>query len=317
MQSLRSLGTACVLGIAVSACSSSNTLTGVAPGTASQTQASYISALRGWTSPDRKKPKTFLYVSEPSQSSAGLVDVFSVPKYSLVRQITAGIDKPEGLASDAEGNLYVADLDADTVTVYRPRGRSPSLTLKVPDGPLDVAVGSNGYVYVGDVAGDVDVYRPGATSPKLRLTNPSLTRVAGVAVTSSNDVYADGESGYSSYYTPAVVEFTKARRSGKNLGLTGLYGRLAGVMLADNDLIVTDFDSDEILTYPLGQTSSTSAISVPCPDRPAINNAENEIYVPETCSEDAVGVYDYPSGTLVTNLPIGGTGAALSQVPSF
>jgi hypothetical protein len=318
MQSLPSLVTACALAIAVTACTSSNALTGVPPGSASQTQASHVSTLRGWMSPNWKKTKTLLYVSEPSQSSPGLVDVFSVPQYSRVGQITGGIDKPEGLATDAEGNLYVADLDANEVTVYRPRKTSPSLTLKVPDGPLDVAVGSNGYVYVGDEAGAVDVYRPGATSPRLRLTNPSLTRVAGIAVTSSNDVYAAGETGYgSSYYTPAVVEFTDARKSGKSLGLTGLAGRLTGVMLANNDLIVTDFDSNEILTYPLGQTSPSSTISVPCPDRPAINKAETKIYVPETCSEDTVGVYDYPSGTLVTNLPIGGTGAALGDVPRF
>ncbi len=260
--------------------------------------------------------KTLLYVSEPSQSSAGLVDVFSVPEYSLVGRITDGIDKPEGLARDTEGNLYVADLDSNAVTVYRPRSTRPSLTLNVPDPPLDVAVGINGYVYVGDEAGAVDVYRPGATSPRLRLTNPSLTRVAGVAVTSSNHVYADGESDYSSY-TPAVVEYTNTTRSGKNLGLRGLVGRLAGVMVANNDLIVTDFDGNEILTYPLGQTSPSSTISVPCPDRPAINKIENKIYVPETCSEDTVGVYDYPSGTLVTDLPIGGTGAAFSRVPRF
>lgn len=267
-------------------------------------------------SPDTRKTKTLLYVSR-TLSSTGLVDVFSVPKYSLVREITDGIDKPEGLAIDSEGNLYVADLDSNAVTVYRPRGTSPFLTLNVPDSPLDVAVGSNGYVYVGDEAGDVDVYQPGATSPRLRLTNPSLTRVTGVAVTSSNDVYADGESGSSSSYTPAVVKFTNAARSGKNLGLTGLVGTLAGVIVADHDLIVTDFDSNEILTYPLGQTSPSSTISVGCPVRPAINKAENKIYVPETCSYFTVGVYDYPSGTLVTNLPIGGTGAALSHVPRF
>ncbi|MGA2759389.1 MAG: hypothetical protein ABSF08_03570 [Candidatus Cybelea sp.] len=265
-------------------------------------------------SPDRKKTKTgLLYVSEPSQSSAGLVDVFSLPKYSPDGQITDGIDKPQGLAIDTEGNLYVADLDSNAVTVYRPRGKVPSLTLNVPDSPLDVAVGSNGYVYVGDEAGGVDVYRPGAKSPTLRLTNPSLTRVAGVAVTSSNDVYADGGSAGSNYYTPAVVEFTTATRAGKNLGLTGLVGRLGGVIVADHDLIVSDPDSNEILTYPLGQTSPSSTISVPCPDRPTINKAENKIYVPEACSKDTVGVYDYPSGTLVTNLPIGSTvtGAAL------
>jgi hypothetical protein len=90
--------------------------------------------------------------------------------------------------------------------------------------------------------------------------------VDGVAVSSSNDVYAAGED-YSSYMSP-VVEFTNATGSGTNLGLTGLYGQLAGVIVAGDDLIVTDFDADEVVTYPLGQTSPSSAITVYCPEPP-------------------------------------------------
>lgn len=318
MQRLLSLGTACVLGIAVTACSSGNALTGVTPGSASQTQASRTSTLRGWMSPDGKIAKRLLYVSVDISGSLHFVNVFSVHddarRESLVGQITDGIDQPEGLAVDTKGNLYVANLDSNTVTVYGPRETKPSLTLNVPDRPLDVAVGSNGYVYVGDEAGGIDVYPPGATSSSRRLTNSSLTVVAGVAVSSSNDVYAAGGSDNSSYATAAVVEFAKAKGSGKNLGLTGLYGRLPGVIVTGNDLIVTDFDAGEILTYPLGQTSPSSAISVDSPVRPALTEAEHKIFIPSTDSGNT-GVYDYPSGTFVTNIQVGDTGAAFSHVP--
>jgi hypothetical protein len=256
-----------------------------------------------------------LYASVNISGTQHFVNVFWVHddarRESLVGQITDGIDQPEGLAVDTKGNLYVANFDSNTVTVYGPRKTKPSLTLNVPEPPLDVAVGSNGYVYVGDEAGGVDVYPPGATSSSRRLTNSSLTEVPGVAVSSSNDVYAAGGSGYSSYTTPAVVEFAKARGSGKNLGLTGLSGRIPGVIVTGNDLIVTDFDADEILTYPLGQTSPSSTISVVDLVRPALSNAEHKIYVPSTYSGDT-GVYDYPSGTFVTNIHDADTGAAFS-----
>ena len=318
MQGLRSLGTACVLGIAVTACSSSSALTGVTPGSASQTQASHISTLRGWMSPDSKIAKRLLYVSV--SGSQGFVNVFSVHdgarKESRIGQITDGIDQPEGLAVDTKGNLYVANLGSNTVTVYGPRKTTPSLTLKVPDPPLDVAVGSNGYVYVGDTAGGVDVYPPGATSSSRRLTNSSLAVVAGVAVSSSNDVYAAGSSGNSSYATSAVVEFAKAKGSGKNLGLAGLYGRLPGVIVTGNDLIVTGFDAGEILTYPLGHTSPSSTISVDSPVRPALTKAEHKIFVPST-GYGNTSVYDYPSGRFVAHTHDGDTGAAFSHVPRF
>jgi hypothetical protein len=275
--------------------------------------------LRGWMSPDAKKTKKLLYFSQYT-GGPGLVDVFSVPKYSFVGTITDGIDGPEGLAVDKKRNLYVANLNSGTVTVYARGETSPSLTMNVPHGALDVAVRlSNGYVYVGDAAGSVDVFPPGATSRTRRLTNPSIAyRVGGVAVSSSGDVYAAGESRYGSdHYTPAVVEFANAKGSGKNLGLVGLVGELAGVIVDDHYLIVSDYGGSKILIYPPGQTSPSSTISVSDPDRPAINKAENKIYVPES-SNSRVGVYGYPNGTFVTNIPTAGSpeGAALSPAPT-
>jgi sugar lactone lactonase YvrE len=117
---------------------------GVTPGSAGQTQTSHISTLRSWMSPDGKKTSRFLYVSEPGQSAAGRVDVISVPKHSLVAKITHGIDKPEGLAVDTNGNLYVANLNSDTVTVYHPRRTRPSLRLDVPDPPSTLRLEATG-----------------------------------------------------------------------------------------------------------------------------------------------------------------------------
>lgn len=299
-------GIACVLNIAVAACSSSNVPTSVTAGSPSQTHAAvHISNLRGWISPDAKKQK-LLYVSDE------IVEIYSVPKYSLVGQITEGIDEPDGLAVDKHGNLYVANYLGRTVTIYRPGETSPSLTLTEPDYPVDVAVGSNGYVYACDLNGGVDVYQPGATYPIRRLTNPDVAHVLGVAVNSSNDVYAAGENMH--YSSPAVVEFAKARGPGKNLRLTGLYDP-AGVIAEDKYLIVSDVDEGLILIYAPGQTSPSSTFTAPYPERSAINKAENEIYIPEhDYYPYQVGVYDLPSGTFVTTVSVGGYpgGAALS-----
>jgi hypothetical protein len=266
-------------------------------------------------SPDAKKKNRRLYVSDYID---GIVDVFSVPKYSLVGQITRGIKEPEGLAVDTEGNLYVANRGAGTITVYKRRGTRPSLTLTDSDGPLDVAVGKHGYVYASDYYGGIEVYAPGATSPIRRLTSPNLIEGAfGVAVSPSNNVYADGDGSGNS---PAVVEFVNAKGSGKNLGLQSLVGTLTGLIVDHNYLIVSQCcaSSPGILIYPPGQTSPSSSISVDNVIHPAINKTENKIYVPTAVS--IVGVYDYPSGMFVTNIRLSGSlpyasGAALSPAP--
>jgi hypothetical protein len=180
-------------------CSGSQPPEAIPPSAVASARTAHISAPRGWMSPDRKKAKTLLYASGVITTGLGFVDVFSVPKYSLVGQITDGINWPEGLAVDKNGDLYVTNLFSNTVTIYQPGGTSPSLTLTVPNEPADVAVGSNGYVYVAEGYADgIDVYPPGATSPSRRLTNPDLDYgVGGVAVSSSNDVYADGSASFS------------------------------------------------------------------------------------------------------------------------
>lgn len=301
---LRLFGVACALGITVAACSASNASTTVTPGAAVRTQG-VGSTLRGWMSPDVKKENNLLYVSCDE-----VVDIFSVPKYSLVGQITDGIFLPGGLTIDRHRNLYVANLNG-TITVYPLGATTPSLTLTDLKGVLDVAVGRNGYVYAGGFGGDIDVYPPGATTPVRQLSNPVLRhRVTGVAIGASNNLYATGLK--RAFSDPAVVRFTNARGAGKNLGLTGL-DYPAGVIFDDGNLIVSDFRLSKILTYPLGQRSPSGTISVGEPQGSAINRAADEIYVPNDISQ-VVDVYDYPSGTLVTTIPIvgGSRGAALS-----
>ena len=273
---------------------------------------SHISVLPGWMTPDKKKKqKKLLYVSDEGQ---GFVEIFRVPSYSMVGEITSGMNEPEGIATDKKGNLYVANLGGPTVTVYKPGTTIPSRTLSEPDGPDDVAVGSNGYVYAADVDGGIDVYPPGATSPSSRLTSSDLAYgVYGLGVDGSNNVYGGGFGAAGA----AVVIFPNASGSGTNLGLTGLDDPTGVLIDNKNDVVVSDFEQEAILIYPPGKTSPSSTITVPDPDRSALNKTEGEIFAPEG-DYSGVGVYDYPSGTPVASIPIGGfaSGTALSPAPT-
>lgn len=299
MKTLRLFGMVCVLGVAVTACFSSNAPTGVTPGATSQMQRVAVSALRAWMSPGTTQTE-LVYVS---CTSIGEIAI----KYengTYIGSITDGISEPEGLATDNSGNLYVANAGSSRITIYQPGETSPSLTLIDPHPPNDVAVGSNGYVYASDNHGGIEVYAAGATSPTHRLANAALRRkVSGVGVDASNNVYATGfgPSG------PAVVKFANGSGSGANLGLTGL--KLpAGVIIDDNDnLILTDKGRRKILIYAPGQTSPSRTINAFVAGDPvhsALNKAENLIAVPQT--DEYVAMFDYPSFKYVTIYTAGG-----------
>jgi hypothetical protein len=266
------------------------------------------SSIHGWIAAG--KNESLLYLSEPNDD---LIDIFSVPKYHLVGQITDGLDNPDGIAIDQNGTLYVSNYFASNVTVYKHGQITPSLTLSDPYQPDAVAVAKNGYVLVGDYLGGVGVYPPGATSMKARLmsTAPFLSSVLGVAVDASNNVYAAGTNGY----VAAVVKYANMKDAGKNLGLTGL--KLPTNVLLDKqgDLVVSDIDENLINIYPPGQTSPSSTISIGQPDRIAFNQKQNYLYVPQG-EYNLVSIFTYPGGSRVKWIETGGSaGAALYPAP--
>jgi hypothetical protein len=310
VQRLRFAGITLVVGIAVTACSSSGALTGAVP--APNSVLSRVSANPGWISRNAENAKELLYVSDTGQ---GMVDIFSVPSYSMVGQITKGIDLPEGVATDNNGYLYVANFQGGTVTVYKPGQTSPSRTLPDAHEPEAVAVAANGYVYVGDLGGGIDVFPPGAKSPSQRIAKPALDYgVLGLAVDSLNNIYGAGDG----VYGPVVVEFYHASQGGgTNLKLTGL-DVPAGVLIdSERNIVVSDVARSKILVYAPGRKKAYPTFAVPTPEGSALYRSEGLVYAPEAAN-NGVGVYKYPSGSLVTTIAIGHftAGAAVGPAPN-
>jgi hypothetical protein len=113
----------------------------------------------------------YLYVAD---QWANRIDIFlrDDPGKGVVDSISRGVSNPDGLWIDSTGNLYVANEDEslnDRVTVYAKGGRKP---IRVYRGAIfcasDVAVASDGTVYVADPCGNgyngrVHVFRHGST----------------------------------------------------------------------------------------------------------------------------------------------------------
>jgi hypothetical protein len=251
-----------------------------------------------------------LYVSDELNN---VIDMYSVPAYSKVGQISNGIEDPEGITTDRNGNLYVANFFNGTVTIYKPNTISPYRTLIESHATEDVAVATNGYVLAGDGAGGVDVFAPGATSPNTRLTNSGISSVFGVGVDTNNNVYAAGINASSK---GVVIKYNDMSGGGTNLGLQDLASPHGVLIDKHNNVVVSDAVAGEIFIYPQGKTSPSSEISVSNANRSALNQQGNLIYVPRGHTNH-VDVLDYPSGTGVKTFSIGGfaLGTALSPAP--
>jgi hypothetical protein len=91
-------------------------------------------------------PATLIYMS--SWGSASVVDVMTM-NGEFVGQITNGLAVPEGLFTDASGNLWVANMN--NVLVFPHGGLTATATLTDPVGnPIDVTVCPNGTAYVAN-----------------------------------------------------------------------------------------------------------------------------------------------------------------------
>ena len=325
MQTLRFLSVS-LLATSLAACSSGNVQTAASLPFANQSQrtagrpgvaphcpeAQHVAPGHGRALPNAK-PRRLLYVSDLTQN---VIDVFSLPNLAEVDQITAGIDNPNGIATDQQGRLYVANFGTSTVTIYKPGKICPSQTLFESNGANDVALTKNGHLLVADAFGGVNVYAPGATTSNKRLTNPAILGVRGVAADAHDNIYAVGLGPNDS---PATVKYNKMSGPGKNLALTGLVFP-AGVLVDDGgNLVVSDTELPGINIYPPGSATPSATIAQSeSPIRSALDMSENKIYVPEGAN-GLILMYDYPSGTLVHELFIASgdniTGTALSPAP--
>jgi sugar lactone lactonase YvrE len=120
---------------------------------------------------------------------------------TMLYRITNGIHSPAALALDSARNLYVAN--SQTVTVYKPGSRVPSLTIGGGiDRPTGLAVDANGTVYVANRGNTVAVFKAGSSSRAYSIRT-GIDGPAALAIDKSGNLYVANASGNSvSVYAP-------------------------------------------------------------------------------------------------------------------
>jgi DNA-binding beta-propeller fold protein YncE len=143
----------------------------------------------GWMARAANARHPWLYVAGYDSSTVGIFDVGSIGTRQI-GAITQGVSNPDGIALDAQGTLYVANVTAETVTEYPAGALSPSLVLAVPGQPVGVAVDASGDVDVsarGSKPG-IAVYAPGQTTPSSFVTSSLMDIPAQVAFDSAGNL---------------------------------------------------------------------------------------------------------------------------------
>jgi hypothetical protein len=115
--------------------------------------------------------------------------------------LSTGLSKPQGLATDAAENLYVANTLNSNVLVYPKPYRTSKLTLNDANQyPTGVAVSRSGIVGVTNIqsvaggAGSVSFYAKGSTVACATVGDPQWSRVYFDAFDASGTLYIDGQN---------------------------------------------------------------------------------------------------------------------------
>jgi hypothetical protein len=258
-------------------------------------------------------------------------------------EISNGIAAPQGLTTDKNGNLYVANLQNNTVTVYAPGARTPMFTIPNLDTPTDVKVDSSGDVFVSDAPGfgsqsNVVEFAPGGTSPiAVWYTTGGNWTIIGIAlvnptIPSEASVYAstyieNGSGGYSGFVLNCVQG--DPSRTCNPVGSPPM-GHTVGIAVVQSPAGGKPFKYAIVDQYVPGIDLFTNGnltkqiVTGGTPNYIALNATKTDIFVSQDFDNGYVEELSWPAGKVVNKfIPPGGgqdsiiTGLAVTPAGTY
>lgn len=270
----------------------------------------------GWMAQHANRKHPWMYVASGTSSVVAIYDLTGPVGPHKIGEITQGLNRPGGLAIDAQGTLYAANYDngiaGGAVTIYPAGATIPSLTLSQGlSVPLDVAVDANGDVYVVNRGNppSIVVYPPGQSTPSRTITSTLIQVPAQVLFDSARNLYfSDNVTGVSE------IPFGSQQPVSLNLQRQG--GATGGIALdpKNGNLFVSYIHGpNDVFVYAPGNGVPLRKLKVVVQacflDSGAIRNAEY-IFAPDCGTSGNVWVFKHNANNPYTVLTFTAAGGA-------
>jgi len=262
-----------------------------------------------------KKP--LLYLADNFNNQISVFDVTKKQSPAPAYVITAGLNGPQGISTDLSGNLYVANLYGNTVTIYAPGAKSPKATLSQGlSTPVDVKVDSSGNVYVANSPGlgaqsYVAEFLAGNSSPSSIWYTPAGNQaISGIALL--NPAQPGQTSIYAAYYTlngsgyATGGVFSCYPGNSTCVSLGNSFGQTGGVLVEESPGLSKPFDYMVVDQYLPGvdnfqQGAPESQLTTGgTPEFIALNARRTQLFVADSFY-NRVTEYAYPSGKVLNH----------------
>jgi hypothetical protein len=205
---------------------------------------------------------SYVYVSD---TATNWVFGYDARSGQLVEQIT-GFSQPQGLATDRDGNLYVADSLNERVVVFPAGKTKASRVLRDPHQlPESVAIAPNGDVAVVNEftdrgnAGSVSFYHAGATRSYATVGAPFFSKGLFCGYDRKGNLYVDGTNANDA---SIVVEIAGGGSGNAmvNLGISGVQQIGGLAVIRNGDYLVGDSFNNVVYEFAAGSNALVATI---------------------------------------------------------
>jgi hypothetical protein len=236
------------------------------------------------------KQHTLLYISTALTG----VYVFDYPSRRVVGILTDA-SSPQGLCSDAAGNVFISDSYGRQVLEYAHGGASPIKRLKGAAGPIDCAVDpKTGSLAVASETSAVYIFTKGERWPK-RVNDPSANFWF-CTYDSHGNLFASDDS--RQYDEAFISELRQGASTFKNFKLNRSIKNLEGIQWHDGYLALGDNEDSNIYHVRIANSTAKVVRTTPLVGATATRQFtfyHDKLISPDPAS-DFAGIWNYPAG---------------------